>query len=244
MWQIISAHLQSNCNKIFQLLQNNVIYIHNEGVITFTEKKSFKLTFDETEFKFKEHLNFNDISVELEFVKQGIEIKYSNKKELLTILYLDGNLTSEDCYNSSGVHSYFIHRHHSKPCYFSFNDDELIIISNHHGYESIESYALDELSDFYFDIVDDGFSFKNYDNKFEKICNPNFQNEKLLEGIFIDPYIDEEGKQNFRCIMRNEPFVDEQGNLISLEKREELRRKLNDFEMNYYNYPIQEFIDF
>lgn len=300
MLRSISERLSRECRSRFQLLTSSSAYILKDECIEFEEDIYFTLndcfTYEDNKISkmYKENFIFGNDEIALEYSCFYRLLQYNNIEtgENMILSWNNEGLIKED-YGLIETTYKVIKYRDGKPCYFEFNDREVIITLDQKCYESLaEEFMNDEEdeegntddenegeeerednedeeknenskdeegsdeedekednddekeNDEHLEKGEHKVLFKFSDIKNNNVYDLSFQTRMLLKGVFIDPYIDVSGKQNFRCFIRPKPFKDSQGNPISLEKREELRNKLNDFVADHRNYPIDDLINF
>lgn len=184
---------------------------------------------------------YNDIRVKVmvQSGMQSLSIKDIETGEFSRIDYVS-DLIIEETQNRSIIYK------KDRVSSFEDTDLQLIITFDQQSYEAIQMKhrILDDSDsdDYGFDKPNEGLYVYNIPVKFNEIRSNNVNDEELqrskaLQGVFIDPYIDDDGEQNFRCIIRPKPFNP------SSETRETLRKELDKFSSDFKNYSVKNFLE-
>ena len=270
MWRSIVEHTLPEYRNTLQLLENgyypncellpverSTVYLHNNDM----RSKDMPLMRDkkrETNYSQTVIVDNLELSIELSESTLILSILNTDKEENTIYTYSYGKLIKKD----HGIH--YIPKHvieynnDGKPILITYNNYDLVITLDYKGYEKLYNDLKDDNSEYQYltngnrdeddeDDEDDDIEENEYklnDVTIRNVCDTEFQSKKLLEGIFIDPYIDKDGQQNFRCILRRKPFKDTRGDPISMEKRQLLREELNKLTLDHKNYCLDRLLDF
>lgn len=259
MFCVITEHIKSECVRVIQLLQDDFCYQKissgEKKLIKISDMKLFKLDNAMNIFK-DEELHFDDYLIH--FSDRGNHQLFSIKNSLtqnnFAIEWFKGELDKET-YSIADNLIREIEYSEGKMFLLIYHESKLIITFDYFGYEVIarefrsysDDYDQDDAPEYDFYLENEGNSqyeipIKLGEIRHNNLCNSELHESKLLEGVFIDPYIDKYGHQNFRSIMRpGKPFCDNQGNPISSSQREQLKEHLNNL-MKNRNYPIYDIL--
>ena len=239
MFSIILDHLQYEDRKCFSLLVDIVNFKHSVGQNEKSLNKHF-LAFDrkkkyifENWYNIIEQIKYNNYLVVLSKVGDEMNLLFGSRKKKILITWWKGIKKTEKIIKNGKIIAEidFVDERIHAIFHFKFN---ILISVNAKAYQDIGEFynrtadegPYDPDQDMFFD--GDGVKYKLPITFDDVDLDEEYIERKLLEGVFIDPYINDKGEQDFRCIVRpDKPFCDAEGKPISKVKRIELKELLD-----------------